>query len=433
MARVTTPASRRQPGNLGNANFSAISKSAGAFNFLQAGLALVEEQDPIDFGSLLASGPKATYIRSNYAKSSGQAKITIQGSKAFGLSVVKVKEYVSEASGKSYEKVVEYTGGSFPVKPGEHYEYAVQFDPSYDKGKQTGTLTITEPNRTLKSAISGSSFDKQFSLVLQGVQQSRNEIMPGESIDVHALIDVKQNAGSNLELRMTSPVKGVLLASADKWIGKSGVSSQSCQILTNAECEDNSALTVTIGIFANGASTPLATFPVTFAVQRKWLEWSYKRNAGKQTVWGKFQLASTGEFIWTAECYNSSSYFSDVFTTIACFPGLGPAGKSPGVMFGCGLPAGEIDRLFIQYTGRLGLSDFNGMAGMKLRSFLSVNEGGPLAAIGNMGDGIVDMLKSWTADNAYDKLPSNATGDTLKWLLSNKVQLAKVTSMKAWK
>lgn len=387
----------------------------------------------LDFGQVMSNEPAPARTVSFYATKAGKVSYSLTGSKAFAVTSIKVTEYVEGKDFSSgYEKVIEYSKSTFPVPAGGNTVMAVTYNQGFAPGVQTGKLSITVDGKTTTHTLKGTQIEKNLSLTVDSVTQSANSIMPQEAIVVNVSLDVKQNSGSNLTFALVDAPTGVKLAGDSVWVGKAGKSNQKFKIQTDATVADNPAVTCNVAVLRSDTQQPLATFPITFGVKREWLEWSYKRETGNQEVWGTLQLSSTGEFIWNVEAKNTSKLFSDQFFTAICFPGLYSGGVSPTVFTVGALPIASHKKMFFQFTGKIAITSFSDMKSRKLRSYLAINEGGPLAALGEFGNGVVDLFSKGFGGSSYDDLPNNFGGNVAKWMKNNNAKPIKLISAKAW-
>lgn len=396
-------------------------------------LAIPASGSTLDFGQVMSNDPAPSRTLSFYAAKAGNVSYSLSGSIAFSVSSIKVTEYVEgEDFASGYEKKIEYSKSPFPVPAGGNTVIAVTFNQGFASGIQTGKLSITVDGKTTIHSLKGTRVDKNLSLTVDSVTQSAKSIMPQEAVTVNVSLDVKQNSGSNLTFALIDPPVGINLFGSSAWVGKPGKSTQKFTIQTDSTVADNPAVTCNVAVLRSDTQQVLATIPITFEVKREWLEWSYKRETGNQEVWGTLQLSNTGEFIWNIEAKNSSKLFSDQFFTAVCFPGLYAGGVSPTVFTVGALPIASHKKMFFQFTGKFALTSFSEMKTKNLRSYLAINEGGPLAALGEFGKGVVDLFSNGFGGSGYDDLPNNFGGNVVKWMKNNNAKPVKLLSAKAW-
>ena len=392
-----------------------------------------EDKGLIDFGKVMSNDSIPSRSVSLSVVNSGKLSYSLSGSSAFRVSVAKATEYVSGSDfGSGYEKTVEWSSSPFPVSSGSQVAFYVEFNQNKAPGTQIGKLSIKDGAKSISYSLKGEVSQKELSVKLLGTKSAPSSVMPGETVVANVDLMVNQNSGSQVGFKLLDPPLGISLEDSSMWVGTPGKKSATIKIRTNREAADNPDLGLTVAIYRGDTQETLATFPIKFSIARQWLEWSYKREAGKQDIWGTFQLANTGEFIWNVHAYNYSSLFSDQFFTAACFPGIGVNGSSPAVFTVGALPIGDHDTMYYQLTGLMPITDFNKMKTTSLVSYLAINEGGPLAALAGAGSGIVDLFKTTFSPSEYDKIPNNFGGKVVKWMQKYKAKPMKLTSAKAW-
>lgn len=391
-------------------------------------------KDPLDFGMVLKGSPPPSLEASGTAYGEGTATWSLSGSKAFSVVLVKTSDWVSDASGNGFEKTVEHGGSKFPVTAGTQYRIVVRFDPKAAAGPQSGQLQIQEPNRTVLFPLKGDSFDKALGVTVKSFTPSSADIMPNETVEVSVNMDVTQNSGSQLVFKGTEKLTGIEVVGESQWVPKPGAVTQKLRIRTNDLAPDSASTPVTIGVYPVGSGSPLATFTVPLKIQRQWVEWNYTQSVGKQWIGGKMQVSNTGEYIWDLECYNSSSLFPDTFCAAFAMKGI-PAkgGKNPGSFLALSLPITDVDRIFYREVGKFTTSDFQAIRGSKMAVYLGIEEGGPLGALGQFVQGMVDLMQATFTSDPYKQIPDNFPGAWMKWMIKNSFTKAEATNMKIWK
>lgn len=427
----TSVKTHRRAGNPGafRANFSVTQILTGSGIDITAAAPL----STIDFGAVMSNDPAPTRTVAFTKVSPGKISYSLSGSPAFTVSVAKAVEYVAGSDFESgYEKTVEWNSSPFPASSGSQVTFYLEYNNSKFQTPQSGVLTIKDGDKSMSYSLKGEVVQKQLSLKVNSVSLSSSAIAPQEAIDVTVNMNVTQNSGSQLGFKLIEPPQGVTLYGSDQWVGNAGATSHHLKIQTDGTVQDNPALTLTAAIYRGDTQETLATFPITYSVTRQWLEWSYKRSAGKQDIWGVLQVANTGEFIWNVHAYNSSSIFPDQFFTAICFAGVSVGGQSPAVFTVGSLPMGGHDTGYYQITGKMPISDFSKLKTELLHSYLGIHEGGPLAALGEAGSGFVDLMKSGFGASDYNNIPNNFGGKAVKWLQSKHAKAVPLTSAKFW-
>jgi hypothetical protein len=381
----------------------------------------------MNFGTVLKDNPPPSQEFSTTAYGEGTASWSLTGSKGFSVKLVKTTDWISDGF-NSTEQTVEHSGNKFPVKGGTTYRVYVQFNPKLVSGPQTGQLTIQEPKRTVVIPLKGDTFAKSLGVEIVSFTPGEATLMPNESFDVTVNMKVNQNSGSQLVFKPVTNLVGIKMDQASQWIANAGPNTQKLRIRTNRAALDGHT-SLTIGVYPVNSGSPLTTFSIPISIQRQWLEYKYDLSAGKQKVWGKFQLANTGEYIWDCEFYNSSLIFSDKFMTAFVISGLGGP-TNPGNFFRNKLPQGSTDRFYYRQTGVMPANDFKAMQNTVLKSYLGVDEGGTIASI---GEGMQAFWDSLEESMGGETIPDNFSGKWKKWLTEQKLKRTKITDQDIWK
>lgn len=379
------------------------------------------------FGNEPHNAPPVSASQSFYCQVPGKVTYSVTGA-AFKLVKVQTTEWIDTPSGGT-EKQVEYGSSGFNGNPGMQYTVYVEFNPGASTGIQQGNLTISEPSRTIKVPLMGESFSKDLLVTFDKAHSSVNPVRPGDTVKGTVVIDVQQNAPTQLFLKHLSPT-GLSLKPVAPFLVKPGKNNIPIEFSVAPTLSEMPQAILPIGVYDASNGKLLASRLLKVAVERQWAEWNYTQKSGNQTIWGKYQLANTGDFIWTIEAHNSSWVYPDRIFHAVALRGQGPQGVSPGIHFQRNLP-GRTDRYFLIITGNVTLSNWESARRSPLTLHLSRWDLNPWFSNEiDLIDGVLDCTGVYQMGGPG--MISAATYGQNEWLKSVKYAQGKVLSAKAW-
>lgn len=417
-AQTSTPASPR--------GFGAQALPAGIRNLNLFQPDPVDNQPLLYFGEHSSDAVPPTMSRSFFCKGDGSVSFALTGS-AFKLKLVRTTEWIDTPGGGT-EKSSEYGTSGFKGKSGMQYTVFIEFDPK-NLGVQSGQLIITEPKRKILVPVQGEGYSKQLVASIEKISVNPMVVKPGDTFEATLTLNVEQNSPTQLVIAQAAdtPVK---LAKSTSVAAKPGKSTVKVTCQTSPLSIEDPAAAVAIGLFDAGNGKLLASKVATVALRHEWVEWNYTQKLANQTIWGRFQLASSGEFIWSVEGHNSSWIYPDRVYHAVCLPGQGPKGVGPGTQFQFKLP-GKTDRLAWVAVGKLELANWDSAKTTNLSAFSALWDGNPwFDQEKDFADGILDLTGIYQIGGPG--LESAAAVGKFSWAKDNRFQPSKVTSFKAW-
>ncbi len=380
------------------------------------------------FGIHPSNAPAQSLCVSQYCKGDGKVTVGASGSSSFKVKMIRTSEWIDTPGGGT-EKQVEIAGGSFNGKQGLYYTVFLEYDPAKGTGIQTGKLSIQEPKRTMVAQLQGESFAKELVVQIDKIAPAKPTVIPGETFSATVYLDVQQNAPSQIYLAPVHPGQ-LTMAKQSAWAVKPGKSNQKIQITVPAATLDTPGTTLAIGVYDASNGKLLSTKNLSVAVQREWAEWNYKQATGKQTVWGRLQLASSGEYIWSVEAHNASWKYPDRFYHGVCLPGQGKLGIGPGSHMQMKLP-GRTDRFYWVAVGKMELASWSSARKAPLSIFLGVWNGNPWFSNEiDLIEGVIDL--TGMAQAGSSGIESEASQGQLQWMKNTQFQPTPISSLKGW-